>query len=90
MLRYRGRWRPWEGWGSWEGAVGFFPLKGDVGRVFEEAEDLVRREDGAEFDVAVLFKDAEALAGLEGEGVADLLRDDDLEFGGQNGGCHTK
>lgn len=49
--------------------------------VLEVADELLRGEDGADFDFPVLFRELEALSRFEIHGSTDLLRDDDLVFG---------
>ena len=49
--------------------------------VFEEPNGLLRGEDGAEFNMAVLLNDAEPLPGLKIERLTNFLGDNDLVFG---------
>ena len=56
---------------------------------FQVTDELLRREDGAEFDVAVLLNDVESLAGFEVERLTNFLWDNDLVFGRQKRCCHT-
>jgi hypothetical protein len=59
----------------------FFPLKRQLCFSFKKANELLRGEDGAEFDIAIFFNDAEPLARLKIKRFTDLLGDDDLVFG---------
>ena len=56
-------------------------MEGNVGLILEKSDELIGREDGADFDAPVFFDELEPLSGFEAEGFADFLWDDDLEFG---------
>lgn len=66
---------------SWQFAVGFFAFEWDGGAVAEISDQLLGREDGADFDFPVLFGELEALAGLEVHRFTNFFRDYDLVFG---------
>lgn len=58
-----------------------FPFELERLVAFEVTDELLRGEDGADFDFSVLFGELEALAWFEIQGLPDLFRDDDLVFG---------
>ena len=57
-----------------------FENKGFV--AFEESDQLLCGENGANFKMAIFFGKLDLLAGFEVEFFTDLFWDDDLEFGG--------
>jgi len=76
--------------GARQEAVFFFALEDKGSLVFEKSDELIRSEDGADFDAVAMLDEYQTLSGLQTEGFSNLLRDDDLVFGRQNRCCHTK
>ena len=48
---------------------------------FEESDQLVGSQNGADFNFPVNFREVETLSWLEIHGFTNLFRDDDLVFG---------
>lgn len=58
-----------------------FPFEHEWLGFAEKTDELVGSQDGADFDLAVLLDELEALAGFEIHGFSDFFGDDNLKFG---------